>query len=169
MKTKLSLAMLAVALVSAFAVGLAFTGCDNETPGVNESDDDRLPGSSVQAGERTQVSERTGTVIMKIGKLDKKGRIDVKVYLDTSGNGIIGTMLSFQIQEGKEQTIVLKGLDELIQEGSHIVFDDMNMQSPAGFYRTIIWHDLISIDGRLLIQLYPNPSWFPASFAASQK
>ena len=156
-------------LVSAFAVGLAFTGCDNGTPGVNESGGDRLLDSDVQAGERTQVSERTGTVIMKTTTIDKKGRTDVKIYLDTSGNGIIDTMLSFQIQEGKEQTVVLKGLEELIQEGSRIVFDDMNMQSPAGFYRTIIWHDLISVNGKLLIQLYPNPNWFPASFAASQK
>jgi len=112
--------------------------------------------------------ERTGTVIMKTTTIDRKGRTDVKVYLDTSGNGMTDTMLSFQIEDGKEQTVALEGLEDLIQEGSRIVFDDVNMQSPAGFYKTIIWHDLISVNGRLLIQLYPNPYWFPASFAKSQ-
>ena len=114
--------------------------------------------------------ERTGTVIMKTTTIDKKGRTDVKVYLDTSGNGMTDTMLSFQIQDGKkDQTVALEGLNGLLQEGSRIIFNDTNMQSPTGFYRTIIWHDLISVNGRLLIQLYPNPNWFPASFAASQK
>jgi len=112
--------------------------------------------------------ERTGTVIMKTTTIDRRGRIDVKVYLDTSGNGMTDTMLSFQIEEGKEQTVALEGLEELIQEGSRIVFDGTNMQSPVGFYKTIIWHDLISVNGRLLIQLYPNPFWFPASFTKSQ-
>jgi hypothetical protein len=112
--------------------------------------------------------EKTGTVMMKTSSVDKKGRTDVKVYLDTSGNGITDTMLSFQIQDGKEQTVALEGLEEMIQEGSRIIFDDTDMQSPAGFYKTIIWHDLVSVDGRMLIQMYPNPYWFPYSFAKSQ-
>jgi hypothetical protein len=119
-------------------------------------------------GAMAFAGERTGTVIMKTTTIDKKGRTDVKVYLDTIGDGMTDTMLSFKIQEGKEQTVALEGLSGLIQEGSRIIFNDTNMQSPAGFYRTIIWHDLISVNGRLLIQLYPNPSWFPASFAKGQ-
>ena len=113
-------------------------------------------------------NEITGTVIMKTSTVDKKGRTDVKVYLDTSNNGMADTMLSFQIQDGKEQTVVLEGLDEIIQEGSHIIFDNTNIQSPIGFYKLIIWHDLISIDGRLLIQQYPNPYWFPFAFLKLQ-
>jgi len=105
---------------------------------------------------------------MKTSTVDKKGRTDVKVYLDTSNNGMADTMLSFQIQDGKEQTVVLEGLDEIIQEGSHIIFDNTNIQSPIGFYKLIIWHDLISIDGRLLIQQYPNPYWFPFAFLKLQ-
>ncbi|MDR2596093.1 MAG: hypothetical protein LBC76_02110 [Treponema sp.] len=112
--------------------------------------------------------EITGTVIMKTSTVDKKGRTDVKVYLDTSNNGMADTMLSFQIQDGKDQTVVLEGLDEIIQNGSRIIFDNTNMQSPAGFYKLIIWHDLISIDGRLLIQQYPNPYWFPFAFVKAQ-
>ncbi|GHV45596.1 hypothetical protein AGMMS49546_31770 [Spirochaetia bacterium] len=112
--------------------------------------------------------EKTGTVTMKTSSVDKKGRMDIKIYLDTSGNGITDTMLSFKIEDGKEHTVVLEGLEDLIQEGSRITFDDTNMQSPTGFYKLIIWHDLISIDGRLLIQLYPNPYWFPFAFAKSQ-
>ncbi|MDR2718228.1 MAG: hypothetical protein LBB89_09215 [Treponema sp.] len=116
----------------------------------------------------TFANERAGKVIMKTETLDKKGRVDVKVCLDTSGNGIIDTMLSFQVQSGKEQMAALEGLKGLIQEGSRIVFDDANMQSPTGYYRTIIWHDLVSVDGKQLIQLYPNPYWFPASFTKNQ-
>jgi hypothetical protein len=112
-------------------------------------------------------AEKTGTVILKTSSVDKKGRTEIKVYLDTTGNGMTDTMLSFQIQDGKEQTVALEGLDDLIQDGTRITFDDTNMQSPAGFYRLIIWHDLISVNGRLLIQLYPNPYWFPFSFAKS--
>ncbi|GHV93407.1 hypothetical protein AGMMS50268_39100 [Spirochaetia bacterium] len=112
--------------------------------------------------------EKTGTVTMKTSSVDKKGRMDIKIYLDTSGNGITDTMLSFKIEDGKEHTVALEGLEDLIQEGSRITFDDTNMQSPTGFYKLIIWHDLISIDGRLLIQLYPNPYWFPFAFAKSQ-
>ena len=112
--------------------------------------------------------EKTGTVIMKTSSVDRKGRTDIKVYLDTTGNGMTDTMLSFQIANGKEQTVALEGLEDLIQEGSRITFDDTNMQSPAGFYKLIIWHDLITVDGRLLIQLYPNPYWFPFAFAKSQ-
>jgi hypothetical protein len=111
--------------------------------------------------------EKTGTVMMKTSSVDKKGRTDVKVYLDTSGNGLTDTMLGFQIQDGKEQTAALEGLEELIQEGSRIIFDDTNIQSPAGFYKMIIWHDLISVDGQMLIKLYPNPYWFPFAFAKS--
>jgi len=112
--------------------------------------------------------EITGTVIMKTSTVDRRGRTDVKVYLDTSNNGMADTMLSFQIEDGKEQSIVLEGLYDLIQNGSRITFDDTNMQSPAGFYKLIIWHDLITVNGRLLIQLYPNPYWFPFAFAKSQ-
>jgi len=104
--------------------------------------------------------EVSGTVIMKTSTVDRRGRTDVKVYLDTSNNGMADTMLSFQIEDGKEQSVVLEGLDDLIQNGSRITFDDTNIQSPAGFYKLIIWHDLITVDGRLLIQLYPNPYWF---------
>ena len=113
-------------------------------------------------------SETTGTVIMKTSTVDRRGRTDVKVYLDTSNNGMADTMLSFQIEDGKEQSVVLEGLYDLIQTGSRITFDDTNMQSPAGFYKLIIWHDLITVNGRLLIQLYPNPYWFPFAFAKSQ-
>ena len=116
----------------------------------------------------TFAGEKSGTVIMKTSSVDKKGRTDVKVYLDTSGNGMTDTMLSFQIADGKEHTAALEGLENLIQEGSRITFDDANMQSPAGFYKLIIWHDIIAVDGRLLIQLYPNPYWFPFAFAKSQ-
>ncbi|GHU24321.1 hypothetical protein FACS1894172_15840 [Spirochaetia bacterium] len=112
--------------------------------------------------------EKTGTVTMKTSSVDKKGRTDIKVYLDTTGNGMTDTMLSFQIVDGKEHTVALEGLEDLIQEGSRITFDDTNMQSPTGFYKLIIWHDLITIDGKSLIQLYPNPYWFPFSFAKSQ-
>jgi hypothetical protein len=112
--------------------------------------------------------EKTGMVIMKTSSVDKKGRTDVKVYLDTSGNGMTDTILGFQIENGKEQTAALEGLEDLIQEGSRITFDDTNMQSPAGFYKLIIWRDLITTDGRQLIQLYPNPYWFPFAFAKSQ-
>jgi hypothetical protein len=112
--------------------------------------------------------EKTGTVIMKTSSVDKKGRTDVKVYLDTTGNGMTDTMLGFQIENGKEQTVVLEGLEDLIQEGSRITFDDTNMQSPAGFYKLIIWHDLITVNGKMLIQLYPNPYWFPFAFAKIQ-
>ena len=112
--------------------------------------------------------EKTGTVMMKTSSVDKKNRTVVKIYVDSSGDGLTDTMLSFQIQESKETTAVLEGLDELIQEGSRIIFDDTNMQSPAGFYKLIIWHDLISVDGQMLIKLYPNPYWFPFAFAKAQ-
>ena len=112
--------------------------------------------------------EKTGTVMMKTSSVDKKNRTVVKIYVDSSGDGFTDTMLSFQIQESKETTAVLEGLDELIQEGSRIIFDDTNMQSPAGFYKLIIWHDLISVDGQMLIKLYPNPYWFPFAFAKAQ-
>ena len=112
--------------------------------------------------------EKTGTVMMKTNSADKKNRMVVKIYVDSSGDGFTDTMLSFQIQESKETTSVLEGLDELIQEGSRITFDDTNMQSPAGFYKLIIWHDLISVDGQMLIKLYPNPYWFPFAFAKAQ-
>jgi hypothetical protein len=112
--------------------------------------------------------EKNGMVIMKTSSVDKKGRTDVTVYLDTTSDGMSDTMLSFQIEKGKEQTAALEGLEDLIQEGSRITFDDTNMQSPAGFYKLIIWHDLITVDGKKLIQLYPNPYWFPFAFAKSQ-
>jgi hypothetical protein len=113
-------------------------------------------------------AEKTGTVILKTSSVDKKGRTEIKVYLDTTGNGMTDTMLSFQIEDGKEQTVALEGLDNLIQDGSRLTFDDTNMQSPAGFYKLIIWHDLITVNGKPLIQLYPNPFWFPSAFAKSQ-
>jgi hypothetical protein len=97
-------------------------------------------------------AEKTGTVILKTSSVDKKGRTDIKIYLDTTGNGMADTMLSFQIEDGKEQTVALEGLDNLIQDGSRITFDDTNIQSPAGFYKLIIWHDLITVNGRQLIQ-----------------
>ena len=46
--------------------------------------------------------EKTGTVMMKTNSADKKNRMVVKIYVDSSGDGFTDTMLSFQIQESKE-------------------------------------------------------------------
>jgi hypothetical protein len=55
--------------------------------------------------------EKTGAIMMKTSSVNKKGRTDVKVYLDTSGNGLTDTMLGFQIRDAGEQTTALEGLE----------------------------------------------------------
>jgi hypothetical protein len=109
--------------------------------------------------------EKTGVVTTKTTTQDKKGNTEIRVYLDTMGNGIADTVLGYQIEiKRKDDTAALEGLDALIIKGARITFDDTNATRPDGYVR-IIWHDLITVDGTLLARQFQNPYWFPFSFA----
>jgi hypothetical protein len=158
-------------LLTLFLVfSVVFTACENGTANNMESIDEEPvdPIGYYNMVQGMAFNEKSSMVIMKSISVDKKGRTEIKIYIDTSNNGIVDTMLSFKIQEEKEQATAQRGLDTLIHEGSIITFSDANIKSPSEFYKTIIWHDLISVDGRSLILLYPNPYWFPFAFAKNQ-
>ncbi|GHT55264.1 hypothetical protein FACS1894109_01490 [Spirochaetia bacterium] len=108
-------------------------------------------------------AEKSGVVLLKTATLDKKGNTEIRVYLDTTGNGVTDTVLGFEKKvKQSETTPVLQELDTLIKEGSRITFDDANAKKPD--FTRIIWHDLIAIDSVSMAQRFPNMYWFPAAF-----
>jgi hypothetical protein len=109
--------------------------------------------------------EKNGVVTTRTTTVDNKGNTDIRIYLDTTGNGVADTVLGYQKEiKQKEDTAVIEDLDALIRDGSHLVFDDTNATRPDGFVR-IIWHDLITVDSISLAQRFPNPYWFPFAYA----
>jgi hypothetical protein len=113
--------------------------------------------------------EQSGNVLQKDITTDKKGNRHIQVYLDTTGNGITDTVLSYQLSvKEKDSAACLAELDGLIKTGSRLSFSDVNISRPAGYFPMVVWHDLLSVDGVLMAQKYPNPYWFPAAFGMSQ-
>jgi hypothetical protein len=112
--------------------------------------------------------EQNGIVLMKDVTVNKKGSRNVRVYLDTTGNGITDTVLNYQLSiKQKDSSACLAELDSLIQQGSRLIFNDSNITRPAGYFAMVVWHDLLSVDGVPMAQKYPNPYWFPAAFGNS--
>jgi hypothetical protein len=63
--------------------------------------------------------EKDGSVLIKNATVDKKGNTEIRVYLDTTGNGVTDTVLSFQKPvKQKEDSACLAELDSLIKVGS---------------------------------------------------
>jgi hypothetical protein len=110
-------------------------------------------------------AEKSGSVLMKNALTDKKGKTEVWVYLDTTGNGVTDTVLNFEKPvKQKEDSACLAELDSLIKVGSRITFDDRFIRRPSGYFEMIIWHDLLKVDDVSMAQRFPNPYWFPSAF-----
>jgi hypothetical protein len=110
-------------------------------------------------------AEKSGSVLIKNATVDKKGNTEVRVYLDTTGNGVTDTELNFQKSvKPKEDSACIAELDSLIKVGSRITFDDRFIRHPSRYFETIIWPDLIMIDDISMAQRFPNPDWFPSAF-----
>jgi hypothetical protein len=113
--------------------------------------------------------EQNGVVLQKNLTTDKKGNRNIQVFLDTTGNGITDTVLTYQLSvKQKDSSACLAELDTLIKQGSQLTFNDTNIQRPTGYFAMVVWHDLLSVDGTLMAQKYPNPYWFPAAFGIPQ-
>jgi hypothetical protein len=113
--------------------------------------------------------EQSGSVLMKDATVDKKGNRNIRVYLDTTGNGVTDTVLTYQLSvKQKDSSACLAELDSLIKTGSRLAFNDGNITRPAGYFAMVVWHDLLSVDGVSMAQKYPNPYWFPAAFGIAQ-
>jgi hypothetical protein len=113
------------------------------------------------------VSEKTGLVVGKNSTADAKhNRRDVRVYLDTTGDGAADTALGYAIKDdGKDKTAALNEFDRLIETGGSIVFAGENAKTSADGYVRIIWHDAIAVNGESMAEKFPNPYWFPFAFA----
>jgi hypothetical protein len=112
--------------------------------------------------------EKSGSVLIKDALTDKKGKTEVWVYLDSTGDGVTDTTLNFEIPvKLKEDSICLAELNGLIKLGSHVTFDDRYVQRPfiprPGLFDKISWHDLIKVDDVSMAQRFPNPYWFPSA------
>jgi hypothetical protein len=108
--------------------------------------------------------EKSGSVLIKNTTVDKKGNTEIRVYLDTTGNGVTDTVMSFQKSvKPKEDSACLAELDSLIKVGSRITFDDRYIRRPSGYFEMIIWHDLLKVDDVSMAQRFPNPYWFPSA------
>jgi hypothetical protein len=109
--------------------------------------------------------EQSGVVLIKDATVDRKGNRNIRVYLDTTGNGIADTVLNYRLSvKQKDSSTCLAELDALIRQGSRIAFSDENITRPTGYFPMVTWHELLSVDGLLMAQKYPNPYWFPAAF-----
>jgi hypothetical protein len=110
-------------------------------------------------------AEKSGSVVMKNARSDKKGKTEVWVYIDTTGDGVSDTVLNFHKSvKPKEDSACLAELDSIIKVGSRITFDDRFIRRPSGYFEMIIWHDLIKVDDVSMKQRFPNPYWFPSAF-----
>jgi hypothetical protein len=113
--------------------------------------------------------EKTGTVLLKNAIVDKKGNTEVRVYLDTTGDGVTDTVLTYEKSiKQKEESACLEELDTLIKVGSRVAFDDARIRRPSGYFPLVIWHDLLKVDDISMAQRYPNPYWFPFAFGLSR-
>jgi hypothetical protein len=113
--------------------------------------------------------EQSGSVLMKNMTTDKKGNRNIQVYLDTTGKGVTDTVLTYQLSvKQKDSSACIAELDSLIKQGSRLTFSDAHLSRPAGYFAVVVWHDLLSVDGVLMAQKYPNPYWFPAAFGLSR-
>jgi hypothetical protein len=112
-------------------------------------------------------SEKSGVVTGKESTVDSKhNRTDVRVYLDTTGNGMADTVLGYKIKDdGKDKTVALNEFDRLIETGVSITFTEANAKMSADGFVRIIWHDVITVNGESMAKRFPNPYWFPFAFA----
>jgi hypothetical protein len=104
--------------------------------------------------------EKTGTVIMKRDSPpNSSGGIRTSVFMDTDGNKIPDTVLYLN---GTNILMFTMLLDEYIQRGSEVVFDDTKSGKSNGL-SALGTDSLISIDGISVWDMFPDAkdTWFP--------
>jgi hypothetical protein len=112
--------------------------------------------------------ERVGTVVMKRdGVPNSSGGIMTSVFMDTNVDRIPDTVLYLH---NTNKAMVMMLLNEYIQRGSEVLFDDDKIKVEDGMF-SIGSDKLISIDGLFVLDLFPtaHPNWFPYAYEKRQR